>query len=315
MPPPPSILDAHIHLWPSTATSPKDHTWMTSPAHPLAKQHSVAEYLSTTSSSPVPPKAFIYVETDRHLPSASPPSSLLAPSLPRADLEQGLRSWARAPLEELAFLRRVVEGSVEEGDGAGRDAGEMVAGLVVWAPFHLPPGVFEAYLEVARGVLGERAWARVVGFRYLLQGRGVEEVRRLVGVRFVENVRRACEGEGGEGRTFDVGVDAHRDGVEVLGVVEELVGALEGVGVVLSESCFFSFPFSGCTSWVRCVAGNFPLCSALCACVLGWVHSFPLCCATLPPSPFFFPPHMSTHHCSSFRSHNPSISHQYQNTN
>ncbi|KAL5407251.1 hypothetical protein PMIN04_011773 [Paraphaeosphaeria minitans] len=242
---PPTILDSHIHLWPSTATSPKDHAWMT-PGLPLAKRHGVQDYAAATAAAPVRLAGFVYVETDRHVPSASVdlrPGS----SLGEGDVEAELRAWARAPLEEFAFLRRVVEGRVQEGDGARGDDGAMLKGMVIWAPFHVQEEVFGTFLRLARDVLGEEAWARVVGFRYLLQGRTAEEVKSIIGnERFVRNVKFAC-GKEERRLAFDVGIDAHRDGIEALEAVVALIEGVEeeeGVNFVLSEVPPLPMPLS-----------------------------------------------------------------------
>lgn len=162
----PRILDSHIHLWPSTATSSDDHAWMT-PGLFLAKRHGVSDYAAATAAGTAQqqPAGFVYVETDRYLPSAS---LSVAADASAEDTEAQLRAWARAPLEELAFLKRVVEGAGAEGDGAGAEDGEKVKGLVIWAPFLVEERVFGVYLGMARRALGERAWGRVVGFRYVI---------------------------------------------------------------------------------------------------------------------------------------------------
>lgn len=258
------ILDTHVHLWPSTATSPTAHAWMT-PGHFFAHRHGIAEYKAATlssptsstsasasapaSASPSPLNDFIYVETDRYLPSPSP-------DIPNEQdellVKKELQRWARAPLDELAFLRRIVDAR-PAGDGSdgfeARDAGCM-QGMVIWAPFHLSPRVFGAYLALARGTLGEAAWEKVVGFRYLLQGRGALFVREMARSEdFVANVR------GVGGKVFDVGVDCHRDGAEVLEGVRELVervgsgGPRFVLGMYAAENFFFS-PFLFSSSWI-----------------------------------------------------------------
>ncbi|PVI08340.1 hypothetical protein DM02DRAFT_665713 [Periconia macrospinosa] len=215
------ILDTHIHLWPSTALSTTDHTWM-QPGHKLTRRHGITEYRASTSSSPFQPAGFVYVETDRHLPSLTPESSS-----PDTISDEELKKWARAPLQELEFLRRVVEGSSEDLENDGFDPAsdpELVKGLVVWAPFHLPSAVFDRYLAIAEKTLGEKAWKRVVGFRYLLQGQGVEGVKTAAeNAEFVGNVVKLAGMDGGKGKVFDVGADAHRDGIEAVEVVGELV--------------------------------------------------------------------------------------------
>jgi L-rhamnono-1,4-lactonase len=107
----------------------------------------------------------------------------------------------------------------------------MMKGCVVYAPFHLPSVQFEVYLKRARAALGEAAWDKVVGYRYLLQGRGSEDVRMLVqSAEFLRNM----QADEVRGKVFDVGVDSHRDGVEVLHSAGQLVGKVEGVRFVLS---------------------------------------------------------------------------------
>ncbi|KAL6708891.1 L-rhamnono-gamma-lactonase [Coniothyrium glycines] len=208
--PPPKILDTHIHLWPATATSPSNHAWMT-PGHFLARQHSAADYTAATHASA---HAFVYVETDRYLPSAAPP---VDPSASAAQLRSALGAWAREPLGELAFLRGLVEG--EGGGDAGR-----ARGVVMYAPVHLRGGLLRAYLTLAEEVAGAELWARVVGVRYLLQGKRGHEVARMVGGEaWVANVMALREMRGGEGWAFDVGVDVHRDGEGVLDAIEGFV--------------------------------------------------------------------------------------------
>lgn len=193
----------------------------------LAKRHGIAEYRAATSTSPIQPRGFVYVETDRYLPDPEP---LINPASSAEMHEDALRMWAGAALQELAFLRRVVEGRAEPGDGStGADA-ELVKGLVIWAPFHLPPSLFSLYLDIAEETLGRAAWGRVVGFRYLLQGKSGEEIRSIVegDGRFGENLRLVS----GRGKGFfDVGVDCHRDGVEGLEVVAGLVESSKEKGV------------------------------------------------------------------------------------
>lgn len=251
MAPLPKIIDTHIHLWPSTATAPTDHGWMTQ-GHPLAKRHGVADYDNATSASPVRPSGFVYVETDRCLPSAVP--EMQEDAQDDEEKERRLRAWAKAPLEELDFLKRIVGGEPRDGDGfSSEHDGRRLVGLVVWAPFHLPPELFSLYMRIVESVLQPSAWERVVGFRYLLQGKGVDEVRNVVeSEHWLSNLVSIGQGRAGKGWSFDVGVDCHRDGVEGLEVVarmvervravEQLQGRGNKVRFVLSKcSFFFSF--------------------------------------------------------------------------
>lgn len=141
------------------------------------------------------------------------------------EVREGLKEWAKAPLEELRFLKRVVEGRPEEGDGFMSDEGRWLKGAVVWAPFHLPESWFQIYLNIAESVAGPMLWERVVGFRYLLQGKEEGEVTKLVGSdEWVENIVSLSNGRGGKGWVFDVGVDIHRDGPGPMEDVGDMIG-------------------------------------------------------------------------------------------
>lgn len=196
---------------------------MKDPTHILSKRHGISDYKATTGSSPAGSSlaGFIYVETDRYLPSKTPD---VYPNASEEQVKKALKEWARAPLQELEFLRRVVEDTPQEGDGFETGEGEMMKGAVVWAPFHLSPSLFNVYLEIAESVAGPRLWERVVGFRYLLQGKEDGEVASLVGSgEWVANVVSLGKGRGGRGWAFDVGVDMNRDGTEPLGAVGGMV--------------------------------------------------------------------------------------------
>lgn len=78
-----------------------------------------------------------------------------------------------------------------------------------------------------------------VAGRYLLQGRSAEDVKSIIGNEwFVANVKEACE-KGERRLAFDVGIDAHRDGIEALEAISKLIeGVGEGVKFVLSMTPF-----------------------------------------------------------------------------
>ncbi|KAF2808163.1 uncharacterized protein BDZ99DRAFT_445350 [Mytilinidion resinicola] len=226
------LLDTHIHLWPTSACTSSSHTWMTPQAppipHPLATRHGISDYnAAVTSSSPAAqPSAFIYVETDRALPTPSPPidSSAAAFSIRRA-----LEKWSAEPLDELRFLRRIVEGTpVGEGDGFAAGEGDKLVGIVAWAPLHLAPRVFDLYVLLAREVAGPETWSRVVGFRYLLQGiRDERAFSRFVWeeswLSNLVGLGKAGTGPRNSGWTFDVGVDMRSGGVWQLEKAAEMV--------------------------------------------------------------------------------------------
>jgi L-rhamnono-1,4-lactonase len=241
MPAAPFVLDAHIHLWPATALQSTNHKWMT-PNHQLAKQHGISDYKSATQSVPA---GFVYVETDRYLPSAYPDHTRVKND---EKTRHELKGWAKEPLEELKFLRRIVKDNGQEGDGFGEGDGALMKGCVIWAPFHLPSDLFEHYITLAREAAGAHLWSRVVGFRYLLQGKTGEEVRKLTASDdWLENIASLGRGRDGKGWAFDVGVDTNRDGEEPLERVAEMIEAVrlkelssgsdgQGVRFVLSKS-------------------------------------------------------------------------------
>jgi L-rhamnono-1,4-lactonase len=215
------ILDSHIHLWPATATSEQNHAWMT-PGHFLAKRHGVADYLAVAQPRSAE-FGFVYVETDRYLPAPTPGIGLGAEGDGDEDeMERGLRKWAKEPLDEIRFLRRIVEGTSEEGDGVNGADGGMMRGCVLWAPFHLSPHVFKIYLRIAEITAGSVLWGKVVGFRYLLQGMDAPQIKQLVqSESWLTNIASL-----GSRFAFDVGVDVHRDGVENLEIVGRMVESI-----------------------------------------------------------------------------------------
>lgn len=242
--PPSRILDSHIHLWPGSATGPEHHGWMTEGMF-LARKHGIEDYLSVVEPKPW---GFVYVETDRYLPSTVPD---IADGETEQDKRRKLAEWAKAPLEEIKFLRRIVEGKAQDGDGFHPGDGELLKGCVIWAPFLLSTSLFTLYLDLAEELAGPALWNRVVGFRYLLQGKAEGEVKRLVqSESWLENIVSLSKGRGGKGWAFDVGVDTHRDGVETLEVVgemiyevrrrEEISGDGKSVRFVLSKLSFIS---------------------------------------------------------------------------
>jgi predicted TIM-barrel fold metal-dependent hydrolase len=202
---PKHLLDTHIHLWPLTAVSPTAHAWMSDPNHILSKPHLLSTYVPLSSASGV-----VYVETDRFLPSPVPRS-------------QDIAEWAAQPLAEIEFMREVVEG----------EQGGRVKGCVFWCPMTLGEEGMRAYLQLAEERAGSVLWQRIVGFRYLLQGKNADEIRGIVQS---ENWRRNLEVLGSKGWSFDVGVDGNRDGFGVWAAAGEMgkTGRL-----ILSMLCFW----------------------------------------------------------------------------
>jgi hypothetical protein len=219
------------------------------PGHMLAKRHGISDYLAITSPQPA---GFIYVETDRYLPSASPPAITSTDS--DEAISSKLREWAKEPLSELKFLARIVEGRPDEGDGFVEGEHAKMKGCVIYAPFHLPPRLFNAYMRLAREVSGPRLWARVKGFRYLLQGKGPGVVAAMLAQDEESWVRNLCalkELEGGcEAPCFDVGVDTHRDGTEPLEAVGRLIESVRRFEESEGQEGRVRFVLSKCLSFI-----------------------------------------------------------------
>ena len=194
------------------------------PGHHLSKRHGISDYLSITSPQPA---GFIYVETDRYLPSAEPS---IQDSDSDEEVKEKLRQWAKEPLEEVRFLRRIVERMPEEGDGFTVDEAGKMMGCVVYAPFHLPPRVFIIYLDLVKEVAGPQLWQKIKGWRYLLQGKGDGVVANMLNENeesWVNNlIGLKGLGDGCQAWCFDVGVDTNRDGTGPMEAVGGLIKAV-----------------------------------------------------------------------------------------
>ncbi|KAF2140078.1 uncharacterized protein K452DRAFT_274763 [Aplosporella prunicola CBS 121167] len=244
------VLDSHIHLWPASDTIPESHSWMT-PGMPLAKQYSLENYFvasgasrpsarsTTTSTSPV--VGAVYIETDRtlgHWPDSSSTSS-------GGELDvDALLARCAQPLAELRWLRRLVEGTPAAGadEGFAPGDGEMLLGLVPWAPVDAGADGMRAYLREAEQTVGPTAWARVRGVRFLLQSLESEEALQTLveSEAWVEGLKEC----GRRGLCFDVGVDVRGKGVwqleqavEMMERVNEGVPEGETVRFVLNHLC------------------------------------------------------------------------------
>lgn len=195
-------VDSHVHLIPSSAANNASHSWL-HPGHPLQRQWLLSDYLATSTEALSSGqdgfgtlKGFVYVETDRAL---GPPGS-------SASEER----W-KGPLEELAFLRRIVEGTLQKDEEVNGMQAKALLGIVLWAPVDQGPAVLEEYLEMAEHAAGASTWQRVKGFRYLVQGMTDRAAFTdlVLGRNFVECLRLL----GKRDYTFDVGVDQRQGGV------------------------------------------------------------------------------------------------------
>jgi L-rhamnono-1,4-lactonase len=186
------IIDSHVHLWPQSASNEGGHVWMT-PGMPLAKQHILPDYYQAShqvsnESRDIKVNGVIYVETDR-----------------RYDAPSGdLAHWARNPLDEVKFVRSIVDGEYGERDS------RMLQGIVLWAPMNRPPTILREWLHLAEQTAGVETWKKVKGFRFLLQAiHDHDKFKELVlGEDFVANLKILGE----HALSFDVGVDQHSGG-------------------------------------------------------------------------------------------------------
>lgn len=194
------ILDSHIHLWPASSADENGHRWMT-PSFILSKQHILSDYTSASSSTP--PTGVVYVETDRRLEDPNPSS----------DIE----TWAAQPIQELLFLRSIVQGEY------GTEASDLLQGIVPWAPLHQGKRVFEQWVSLAEQTMGTQTWKRVKGFRFLLQAiTDRAEFEALVLSHDFISILKSFHQPGRE-FNFDLGVDQRSGGVWQLEVFAKVL--------------------------------------------------------------------------------------------
>jgi hypothetical protein len=224
------------------------------PGHLLAKRHGIADYLAVVSPTPA---GFVYVETDRYLPSPAPDII----SEDEDSIKSKLQTWAEEPLEEIRFLKRIVEGQAQESDGVNPGQGALMKGCVIYAPFHVSPHIFQTYLHIAQEVAGPELWNKVVGFRYLLQGKKEGQVQTLVSSdHWLQNILSLSQGRNGRGWTFDVGVDVNRDGEAGLLAVGDMVrevrkrenGTGRSVKFIMSTFPFLYISFFAHSTYFPC---------------------------------------------------------------
>ncbi|KAF7188584.1 L-rhamnono-gamma-lactonase [Pseudocercospora fuligena] len=188
-----SVLDSHIHLWPEHMSNEQGHAWMT-PGMPLAKEHILSQYYAASKQDGSSEQDFevtgvVYVETDV-----------------RYDQPSGdVKDWAKGPLDEIKFLRDIVEAKYGERDS------KMLLAIVAWAPMDQSTEVLEEWLRLAEETAGSETWRRVKGFRFLLQAiLDEEKFKTLVSSQhFINNLKLL----GKRGFAFDVGVDQHSGGI------------------------------------------------------------------------------------------------------
>lgn len=228
------IIDSHIHLFPSSELSTL--AW-NDPSNPLWKQYSLTEYRRAVSSSHDLLSGFIFLETDRK----TTPDDSDGPPNPTAAPEEGGYSW-KYPLQEVSFLSRIAAGRPRDEGEEGHEAKDkdLCLGIVPWAPLPAGPDVLGRYMDAVRETVlrdgDEGVWAKIKGFRYLLQDK---PDGTMLEPKFIEGLKLL----GRKGLVFDVGVDQHRRGrkqleeaVEMIERAHEGVQPEEKVVFILSES-------------------------------------------------------------------------------
>ncbi|KAF4548720.1 Amidohydrolase-like protein 5 [Elsinoe fawcettii] len=206
-----SIIDSHIHLWPDSAANAHGHAWM-GVVTQLAKQHVLSDYRKAAGQDRTPEhkvEGVVYVETDRRY---------------EADKSKPLEVWAKGPLDEIKFLRSIVEGNPSETHS------ELLKGIVAWAPLDRGPEVFEQWLDLAKEAAGEKTWDRIKGFRFLLQAITEQKAfEELVHSQSFLDTLLAFR-SGGRDLVFDVGVDAHSGGIWQLQAWAKVLEQVNGGG-------------------------------------------------------------------------------------
>ena len=160
-------------------------------------------------------------------------------------------------MEEISFIRRIVTGSPKPEDGHATADSKQLLAAIPWAPVKLGPKRLEEYLAKAEETAGPETWAKIKGFRYLLQdkpnGTALEDD-------FIEGLKVL----GKRGFVFDLGVDQHRRGriqldqsVEMIDRAHEGVEEEEKVVFIISESHLIShYHRAGLTPCVKTTSAS-----------------------------------------------------------
>lgn len=195
------LVDSHIHLFRDEHLS--SLAWMT-PENPLNGQHSIGEYLSSTSHSTTSRKSlgFVFVETDRkcHLADDS--------------------GW-KGPLEEFEFVYKAGTGK----DPRYRDSAKAVLGIVPWAPLPKGRGAMQRYKDQLRKISDEKDEGVKIrllkGFRFLLQ---FHPPGFMLDESFIDSLKWMGE----EGYVFELTVDCRGKGLWQLEEAVELLKRAHG---------------------------------------------------------------------------------------
>ncbi|KAK0638750.1 hypothetical protein B0T16DRAFT_230453 [Cercophora newfieldiana] len=209
----PSIIDSHIHLFPEAELD--THNWYKTPDPPFEGRRSVEEFQSQTGS---PPElaGFVFIEADRK--------------------NDDSKDWT-LPLQEIAWISRIVTGKPRPDEGHTPEDAKLCLGIIPWAPVVLGAEQLEKYLAQAEETAGPEAWGKVKGFRYLLQDK---PNGTALGDKFIEGLKVL----GKKGYVFDLGVDQHRRGriqleeaVDMIDLAHDEVEEDEKVVFILNHLC------------------------------------------------------------------------------
>lgn len=181
------IIDSHIHLWPKETANEDGHTWMT-PDMPLSKPHIPADYCKASMQDGSASLGAIYIETDVRYESPT----------------EDVATWAKGPLDEISFLRDIVEGRY------GEEYESLLQGFVPWAPVDQPTSVLMEYLRLAEERAGPTTWQRVKGFRFLLQF--ISDKNKFDNLVFSHDFISNLKLLGKRDFSFDIGVDQRSGG-------------------------------------------------------------------------------------------------------
>jgi L-rhamnono-1,4-lactonase len=181
------ILDTHIHLFAKPHL--EDLAWM-APDNLLYGNHRLEEYVASVKQ---PVAGVVFVETDRK----------------SSDTE-----WSK-PIEEFEYVSRVSRGAELPEEGNAQEVGNLLLGIVPWAP--VPGGrvALEKYISMLKQSSGSPSFSKVKGFRYLVQDK---PKGTMLQSKFIDGIRYLGE----QDFAFDLGIDIHSGGIWQLEEAVEL---------------------------------------------------------------------------------------------
>ncbi|CAK7267503.1 L-rhamnono-gamma-lactonase [Sporothrix epigloea] len=218
---PPFIVDAHVHLWDADAID--GLSWL-KPGDHLYRQSTVRDYVNAVNNQPDSEGGEEENSDKDGQEKLPPPGPRVGYIFIECDRKNGNgEDWTGA-LDEVAYLRRVVEAEAEAATSASSTQARCLA-IVPWAPIPSGPEVLARYLEQVEETAGPIVWPRIRGFRYLV---GHQPHGTMLTDEFVESLRLL----GRRGFSFDLGIDQHRRGrtqmAETVALVEKLHGPASG---------------------------------------------------------------------------------------